>query len=611
MKLEKESSYESGAVSRGTLAFFLTLFVNILCLPLWTEYDYGGFVWTLFNREARLDLLYHGKITGAEPFHCSSIPKPFYATWKYDPEVNVHRKNLILRARGKWQKISLQLKALRNGKITMIFGGPDKRDDYGHFYPVLTDWRNCKINGKDVFSETKLLSYQKSFSKQISVQKDEILHIEMEFRRHHFTINDFTFLKRGTLWYLLTGNVLFFFLTCRLLSLFNKCCGYIRLSDALLVATFSSLVFIPMIGISGGVKSVRENRMLAVKPKMKEILEGKINTGGGYEKWFNDHMGGRTSLIKLHDVIRNKLSHTVRTRRAVYFKEEEWTFRVPFVLKLDCKQPFIRAILQNLIQLNRFCQQNKIKLYVLECPKKEYIYKKFLSNKYGFDEKQFVKVSRAQEAVRNGAQNHDIPYVYPYDKIREATKQDFVFFKCSHHLTDWGAFIGYRELMKEIRKDFPDISVASLEDFRKSQNWLQRDHYTRCYSPMPYLYKDFNTKDTDNRSPRTFYNYYDHKNGNKMAVHVGKFTKDFIYQEGKYKIMLIGTSQNDMLSDILAYSAAQTKYIRLNMGQVKTADEFKILKLYKKDILVFKPDILILSIHTNDLPRLRDISSTK
>ena len=53
------------------------------------------------------------------------------------------------------------------------------------------------------------------------------------------------------------------------------------------------------------------------------------------------------------------------------------------------------------------------------------------------------------------------------------------------------------------------------------------------------------------------------------------------------------------------------KYVRLNGGQVKTVDEFKILKYYKKDILTFKPDILILSIHTDDLPRLRDICANK
>ena len=50
------------------ISILLALLVNILCLPLWTECDYGGFIRTLFNKEGRLDLLDSGKITRAEPF---------------------------------------------------------------------------------------------------------------------------------------------------------------------------------------------------------------------------------------------------------------------------------------------------------------------------------------------------------------------------------------------------------------------------------------------------------------------------------------------------------------------------------------------------------------
>ena len=45
------------------ITILLTLLINILCIPLWTECDYVGFVRTLFNEETRLDLLYRGKIT--------------------------------------------------------------------------------------------------------------------------------------------------------------------------------------------------------------------------------------------------------------------------------------------------------------------------------------------------------------------------------------------------------------------------------------------------------------------------------------------------------------------------------------------------------------------
>ena len=263
------------------IAAILIFLGNVLCFPLWTELGYDGFWRTLFNKEARLELVYSGVITGDEPFHYQSTPKPSYSSWFYGIEKNVRWVSLNLRARGKWQKLSVQLEALRDGTITMLFRGADARDDYGRYYSIPTDWKNVKINGNLIFKETKALTFQKNFSKHIPVKKNEILHVEAEFRRHHFSIQDFTFLKSENLWYLTTGNLLVFFLIWRLFSLFGKHRGYLRLSDMLLVVTFFSLIFIPMVDISDEVNSVRENRMLAVKPSLKEILKGNMNTGGG------------------------------------------------------------------------------------------------------------------------------------------------------------------------------------------------------------------------------------------------------------------------------------------------------------------------------------------
>ena len=109
----------------------------------------------------------------------------------------------------------------------------------------------------------------------------------------------------------------------------------------------------------------------------------------------------------------------------------------------------------------------------------------------------------------------------------------------------------------------------------------------------------------------TLSTYYDHENSDKMVIRVGKYTKDFTYPLENGKIMLLGTSQNENFCQFLPYTAKRTRYIRLNRGQVKIDDEFKVIKLYKKDILTFKPDILILSIHTDNLLQLRDLCSTR
>ena len=364
-----------------------------------------------------------------------------------------------------------------------------------------------------------------------------------------------------------------------------------------------------MINISDAVQSVRENRKLAVKPEWKDIVKEKPDYGRRYEEWFNDHFYARTALIKLHDVIRNRLSHVIRTKDALYSKDSGWLFIKPFLVRhWDFNLTLSKSIVQSLIRLDEFCQQNNIKFYVLEVPRKECIYKDICMNELGFDEKKFFGISRAQEAIRNEARKHHIPYIYPCKALRDAANTDFVFFKWTHHWTDWGAFIGYCELMKEIYKDFPDMPIVSLNDYQKSQNRLIRDRYYRQYE-LGNTGKYFNF--SDDPLKRSIYNYYDHRNGDKMMIQVGKFTKDFTYLGGKRKVMLIGSSQNENFLQFLPYSAALTKYIRLNMGQVKTSDEFKIMKLYKKDILSFKPNILILSIYEGELPKLRDLCSTK
>lgn len=595
---------------RFFFALFLTLVADIFCLPLWTEYDYLSFIRTLFNKGVQIDLLYKGNITRAEPFRLKISPEPLNNISCFYGSDNLQRAVIKLRAKGKWQKLNLQLEALQDGEITMVFRGPDVHDEHDRIYSILTDWRNLKVNDHILFSGCRNFTYLECYVKQITVKKHDVLKIEAEFRRHHFSIHDFTFLKAGNLWYLITGNLLFFLLIWRLLSVSTIHRGRIDRSDVFLLVTFFLCTLIPMIYISDEVKNVRENRMLAVKPTLKQILRG--GTGGGYEEWFNDHVGGRTALIKLRDIIRNMLSHVISTQKAIYLKEKGWSFVLPLESRIDGSPAFINSVVQSLVQLNQFCQQNQIKLYVMDVPRKENVYKELLSDEYGFDEKTFTRTSQVQETIRNETRKHLIPWIYPYEALRNASKRDFVYFKWTHHWTDWGAFVGYQELMKEIRKDFPDIPVASLNDFRKSTNCFIRDDFHEDYFLGRYLWINYNYGDGDDAPrERTQYNYYDHKRGDIVTYKVGKFTKDFSYPRGKHKIMLIGTSQNENLCHFLPYSAALTKYIRLNMGQVKGTETWKILKLYKKDILAFKPEILVLSIPSEDIPQIREFSSTK
>ena len=486
--------------------------------------------------------------------------------------------------------------------------GPDDRDEYSASYSVLTDWRNAKINGKTVLPKRKAFSFKKNFTKQLSVKKGDVLHIEAEFRRHHFSIHDFTWLKSGKVWYLITGNLLFFSLIYLLLIYLAKRRERVCLGDMLLLIAFPSLLFIPMIGISDAVKSVRELRMLAVKPELKDLFKEKSDYGRRYENWFNDHFCGRSLLIKLHDFICHNINKTIRTNKAVYFKEDDLLIKLPeygTVFGL----PHSQSISRNINQLNEFCEKNRIKLYILEIPKREIIYKDIVKEKYGFNDKMLTKVSQMREAVRESARAHHIPYIYPYKELKEAAKQNLVFFKRSQHVTETGAFVVYKELMEAILRDFPDMPVVSLNDCRKLQNKLIRDNWRWSFGYGDLFFFFGFKNDPDHR---TIYNYYNHKDSNKLLVKVDdKHVKNFFYPQGKYRVMVAGTSNNQVICRFLPFSTAETRLIQLNANPVPSVEQWKFLKLFKKDILDFKPEILILSISTDNLPQFRNLCASK
>ena len=363
---------------------------------------------------------------------------------------------------------------------------------------------------------------------------------------------------------------------------------------------FFGALFLPMMHISSEEKSVSENRMLAKMPAVTEIFKEKSEYGKRFENWFNDHFFGRDRIMRLHDKIRNETNKIIKTKHDnseyIYIKENGWMFIFP-LWSIDSKNTPI--IIQNIKKFNAFCQENNIKFYLLMIPKKEIIYQE-LWEQYGFDQKQNKQLNEIYKTVKEEYQKMNVPFVYPLNEMREAKQKDYVFFKWTHHWTDWGAYIGYQALMKEIQKDFPDIPVVTLNDYNKSQNKLIRDAFYRDYHKGDRE-KFFHLKNDEEKSVN--YTYYDHKNKNLLQEKiVGEYTKEFSYPLGKYRILLMGDSQNENLNQFLPYSAGELKYIRLNRRPVsKGDDQWKIMKLYKNDILSFKPDILVYSITNRNL----------
>ncbi len=278
--------------------------------------------------------------------------------------------------------------------------------------------------------------------------------------------------------------------------------------DVIFLCLFFGSLFLPMMHISNEEKSLSENRMLAKMPSVSDIFKEKSEYGKAFEEWFNDHFFGRNQMVRLEDQIRSQLNKILLRRvgieEFIYVKKNGWMLSLSF---WDMDPKLIRPITQSIKKLNEFCKGNNIKLYLLMIPRKEMIYQELLYD-YGFDKKKYKHLNEIYANIKKEVQKMNVPFVYPLNEMRKANQKDYVFFKWTHHWTDWGAYIGYQALMKEIQKDFPDIPVTPLNEYNKSQNKLIRDDWNREYE-HGYLERIFHLKNDEANSAD--YSYYDHK----------------------------------------------------------------------------------------------------
>lgn len=579
----------------------VTLVTNIFLLPLWTDCDVTGFIRTLFNNEARLDIMYTGAVTGCEPFHVTSTPRSNNSNW-----YNGVHYTTDLKTGWKWGEYSVTLKMRQNGRLRILLRGMDQSNDYGEKYCILADYRNLRVNNRVVFSAEKKVSFTKSFAYDIPVRVGENISITFDVRRHHFHVDEFDLIGTRNFWYIVSLSIFMFTISYMLLERLNVMRGQGKAEDTVFLFIFFLVLAVPMIYMSDAQVSRRERRTTEKCPALADILKENADFGKKYDNWFCDHLGGREYLFKVHDGIMKQTQEIIQTPQAWYFREDGWMFRTPFTWVPSAK--LIHPIVTSLMDFKLFCDTNHIKFYVLIVPRKANIYWEHLSG-YGSDREKGMSENRFHEQVKRETARKHIAYIYPWKELREASKTDYTYFKLTHHWTDWGAYVGYKALMQEIRRDFPNVPVVSLSDYNQSQSILIRDDWDRSfYSGFLFTLFGF---ESDSQCPTTLYNYYNHKNAGRLALKIGRYTKDFRYGGGGvHRMMLIGTSQCENLLNYLPYSAANTKFIRINKAFPGT-EQYKIMKNFKKEILSYKPDILIFSIWGNltQLPYLQYIST--
>jgi len=93
------------------------------------------------------------------------------------------------------------------------------------------------------------------------------------------------------------------------------------------------------------------------------------------------------------------------------------------------------------------------------------------------EETSFYKKSDAPKKIETTKELIDkciSPIIFPLEELRAASKTDMTYFKTDHHWTDFGAYIGYKELIKRINSDFKNYKIADIKNFNKYSSNMVR-----------------------------------------------------------------------------------------------------------------------------------------
>ncbi|MFH1139879.1 MAG: hypothetical protein V1816_27690 [Pseudomonadota bacterium] len=190
-----------------------------------------------------------------------------------------------------------------------------------------------------------------------------------------------------------------------------------------------------------------------------------------FERYFNDHLGPRSVLIKLFArfqylwLQKSPLEKVMLGRDGWLFFNQLWEMD-PVGAYSGAAQftPAEMAEVTNYLTAWRdWLKARGVKFYVLFVPHKFSVYPEFLPSRV-------VRVhpkNRMDNLLEHLRRNTDLNLVDSRGPIVAQKNGPYpLFFKTDTHWTRPGAFIAYEEMMKAVKRDFPDIPVETMNDYR-------------------------------------------------------------------------------------------------------------------------------------------------
>lgn len=233
-----------------------------------------------------------------------------------------------------------------------------------------------------------------------------------------------------------------------------------------LIIGFLLLLILPNLVMLSGLETTmtNENKKITKLPDFN--LTNPKRLVSDYKSYYENNFGLRTSFVNTYLSFKTNILKENPLPHQVIKGEEGWYFlgnahsdilndtfgNVPFT------NADLNAITVNLENIERYLSSKQIKFYLVVPPNKQTIYQEKLPF-------QLNQNTKRLEQLQNHLNKHSTVQIISLEKrLLSEKKQHQLFYKTDTHWNDYGAFLGYTEVIKAISHDFK-IAASSLSDY--------------------------------------------------------------------------------------------------------------------------------------------------
>lgn len=209
-----------------------------------------------------------------------------------------------------------------------------------------------------------------------------------------------------------------------------------------------------------------EKRTPKARPPLPQDFPSLPRFTGEYQAYFNDSFGLRRLLIRSNNLLRlglfgeSPVDLVAVGKNGWLYYAGEWTM-LDYENVMPCTRKDLDVMETNLEQRRRWLADRGIGFYVVVAPNTQTIYPEHLPDHI----RKIGEESRYDKIAARMRENPGIEFIDLRNTLLQAKNGRRLYHRTDSHWNDYGAFIGYRELIERIAMRHPGVRRLRAEDF--------------------------------------------------------------------------------------------------------------------------------------------------